>query len=91
VPFIFVKIAGFSGPLLKAKAVDKKDSMSLEFVWSDEFQIFFEMGFIKHVDNKANPIGPELGKTKKKRKNKLSTIQQKLDFLFSIIYLLFII
>jgi hypothetical protein len=55
------------------------------------------MGFIKkvdklsHVDKKTYPPGPGVDKTKKKRKIKLSTIQQKLDFLFSIIYLLFII
>jgi DNA invertase Pin-like site-specific DNA recombinase len=94
----------YTGPLTKSKlkgkkrpVVNKKDSMSLAFLWSEDFQILFEMGFIKkvdklsHVDKRTYPPGLGVDKTKKKRKIKLSTIQQKLDFLFSIIYLLFII
>ena len=64
---------------------------------SEEFQILFELGFIKkvdklsNVDNKSNPSGSGTGFSKGKGKIKLSTIQQKLDISFPIIYLLFII
>jgi len=57
----------------------------------------FDTGFIKkvdklsRVDNKGNPSGSGTGLSRGKGKIKLSTIQQKLDFLFAIIYLLFII
>ena len=93
----------YIGPLTKTKfirsnkpVVSKLQSRQLNFEWSEEFEILFEMGFVKKVDElsvekRTLPPGPGVDNTKTKKKNKLSTIQQKLDFLFSIIYLLFII
>jgi hypothetical protein len=57
--------------------------MQLHFVWCDEFQILFDVGIVKKTE--------EWNKTQKKKytlpkpkKTKLSSKEQKLDFLFSI-------
>jgi len=88
----------FTGPLShkregqKRPLVNKFHSRDLNFEWSEEFQILFELGVINKLDPKSRPLvdnksgGLPTGESPKNasRKSSLSTNKQKLDFLLSI-------
>ena len=73
--------------------VNKRHAKDLNFEWSEEFQILFELGVIKKLNPRTGSLVDKesgrlpTGKTPKtaSKKGNLSTNQQKLDFLFAIL------
>jgi site-specific DNA recombinase len=76
-------IANFYKGDLPKKVLPKHNRMQLHFVWCDEFQTLFDVEIVKKAEkwDKSNKQKYALPKNKK---NKLSSKQSKLDFLFSI-------